>query len=130
MATQKEQVKVKVFYALLYGCGLRTGEALNLLNDDSWIDLKHGQIHLHNRPATQEIPPFLLKDKEARTIPIPRAVLEMLIQLKKETDPDCPFILLTKERWGVVQNTWQKMKNGGRAREWQDWRLVCNPLRA
>jgi site-specific recombinase XerD len=119
----------KVFYALLYGCGLRTGEALNLLNDDSWINLKHGQIHLHNRPATHDIPPFLLKDKEARSIPLPKKVMEMLIQLKKEVDPDCPFILLSKERWAVVRQTWQKMRRDGRARQWQNWRLVCNPLR-
>jgi integrase len=119
----------KVFYSLLYGCGLRTGEALNLLINGSNIDYENGQIHLKSRPASKNMPPFILKDKEARTIPIPKKVLGLLKQLKKETDSDCPFLLMTKERWEVVQQTWQKMRQGGRAREWQNWRLVCNPLR-
>lgn len=119
----------KVFYSLLYGCGLRTGEALNLLNNGVNIDIENKQIQLKNRPATQNIPPFLLKDKEARNIPIPQKVLELIKKLNKEHDPHCPFLLMTKERWQTVQQTWHKMRKEGKAREWQNWRLVCNPLR-
>ena len=118
----------KALYTVQYGCGFRLGEALNMLRRDN-IDFEAGQVTLHNRPATQDIPPFLLKDKEARTVPMPKRVSEIVKQLYRELDADCPFIFMTKERWAVVQQTWQKMRQDGRAREWQNWRLVCNPLR-
>ena len=104
----------KVFYSLLYGCGLRTGEALNLLNNGVNIDLENKQIQLKNRPASERIPPFLLKDKEARNIPIPKKTLELLKQFQNKVDSDCPFLLLTKERWDIVQHTWHKMRKEGK----------------
>ena len=125
---QTHTLRNQALYTVQYGCGLRLGEALNILKCGN-IDFKAGQISLHNRPATQDIPPFLLKDKEARTVPMPKRVSEMLKQLYQELDADCPFIFMTKERWNVVKQTWQKMRKEGRAREWQNWRLVCNPNR-
>ena len=126
---QTPTLQKKVFYYLLYGCGLRVGEALNLLKNDSGIDLKNGQINLTNRPASKQIPPFKLKDKEARSVPIPKKVLELLKQLLNEADSDCPFLLMTSERWEVVKKNWQTMRKEGRSREWENWMLVCNPLR-
>lgn len=119
----------RVFYSLLYWCGLRCNEGLSLLANGSNIDYENSQIHLKSRPGTQSMPPFVLKDKEARSIPIPKSVLSLLKQLKKEHDPDCPYLLLTPERWKVVQQTWQTMRKEGRTREWRNWRLVCNPNR-
>jgi len=118
-----------VFYSLLYWCGLRCNEALSLLANGSNIDFENGQVHLKSRPGTQTMPPFVLKDKEPRSIPIPKLVLSLLIQLNKEHNSDCPYLLIPPERWKVVQQTWKKMRQEGRAREWQNWRLVCNPLR-
>jgi integrase len=117
----------KCFYAVQYGCGLRMGEALNLLDEN--IDFEKGQIHLKNRPATEDMPPFQLKDKEARSISIPNMVMDLLIQLKKERDPDNPFWLLTKERWLNVQRMWQKMRQEGNGRKWENWMLIRNRIR-
>ncbi len=122
-------LRKKTFYAIQYGCGLRSGEALNLLKNGSNIDFETGHISLHNRPATEEIPPFLLKDKEARTIPIPKRVSDMLKQLYRELDHDSPFVFLTKQRWEIVKKNWQIMRKEGRARQWQNRNLLCNTLR-
>ncbi|MHC4257653.1 MAG: tyrosine-type recombinase/integrase, partial [Planctomycetota bacterium] len=122
-------LRKQALYSVLYGCGFRLGEGLNILANGQNINFDAGVITIRNRPATKTIPPFSVKDKEDRTVPMPKRVSEILKQLYQELDPDCPFIFMTKERWAVVQQTWKRMRQEGRAREWQNWRLVCNPLR-
>jgi len=120
-------LRKKAFYAVQYGLGLRSGEALNL--QISNIDFETGHINLHNRPPTKDIPPFLLKDKEARTIPMPKMVSNLLKQLCQELDPESPFIFLSKRRWEIVHRNWQAMRKDGRARQWQNRGMLCNALR-
>jgi site-specific recombinase XerD len=122
-------LRIKGFFAVMYGCGLRSGEALNLLANTRNIDFETNQIHLFSRPGTKEIPQFLLKDKEARSITMPRWVKTLLQDLYKEHDPDCPFLFLTPERWQVVQRKWAKLREAGRSREWQNNMLMNNNYR-
>ena len=120
-------LRKQAFYAVQYGCGLRSGEALNLQNGN--IDFKAGYISLYNRPAINDIPPFLLKDKEARIVPMPKMVSNILKQLSKESDPESPFFFLTKRRWKIVHKNWRTMRKEGRARQWQNRNMLCNTLR-
>ena len=122
-------LKLKAFYAVMYGCGLRSGEALNLLANTRNIDFETNQIHLFSRPGTKDIPQFLLKDKEARSITMPQWVKTLLQELYQEHDPDCPFLFLTTERWQIVQKKWAKLRQEGRSKEWQNSMLVNNGLR-
>jgi integrase len=122
-------LRLKGFFGVMYGCGLRSGEALNLLANTRNIDFETNQIHLFSRPGTKETPQFLLKDKEARNITMPQWVKTILQNLYKQHDPDCPFLFLTPERWEVVQRKWAKLREAGRSREWQNNMLMNNNYR-
>lgn len=119
-------LRVKTFYSIMYGCGLRSGEALNLLSVGRNIDFDSSQIHLFSRPANKEIPPFTLKDKEARSISMPNWVKVLLVDLYKELDPNCPFLFLSPDRWQVVQGKWTLLREQGKGREWQNFMLMNN----
>jgi len=122
-------LKLKALYAVMYGCGLRSGEALNLLANTRNIDFETNQIHLFSRPGTKDIPQFLLKDKEARSITMPQWVKTFLQDLYQEHDPNGPFLFLTTERWAIVQKKWSKLRQEGRSREWQNNMLMNNNYR-
>ena len=119
----------KGFLSVMMGCGLRSGEAFNILANGSNIDFKTSQIHLFSRPGTKDIPQFLLKDKEARNITMPNWVGSILKELYKEHDSACPFLFLTPDRWKVVQKKWQELREEGRSQEWQNNMLVNNKNR-
>ena len=123
---QVPTLRYKAFYAVMYGCGLRSGEALNLLVNGKNIDFETNQIHLFSRPGTKDIPQFLLKDKEARSITMPQWVKTLLQDLYQEHDFDCPFLFLTSERWQIVQKKWAKLRQQGLSREWQNNMLMNN----
>jgi integrase len=120
-------LRKKVFYAVQFGCGLRMGEAINLLIDGQNLDFQNHQIHLFNRPATIELPPFTLKDFESRSIRTPDFVVNLLLQLYNEVDEGSPFLFLTRERWEKVKKRWDNMRKEKRSREW-DNRNLCNNL--
>jgi integrase len=119
-------LRFKGFIATMYGLGLRSGEALNLLVNGKNIDFESNQIHLFSRPGTKDIPQFLLKDKESRSITMPNWVKTILQDLYEEHDSDCPFLFLTPERWKVVQEKWAKLRDEGRYKEWQNSMLTNN----
>ncbi|MHC4153030.1 MAG: tyrosine-type recombinase/integrase [Planctomycetota bacterium] len=120
-------LRKKVFYAVLYGCGLRMGEAINLLIDGQNLDFDNNKIHLYNRPATTELPPFKIKDFESRSVGVPEWVVKLLLQLYQEVDEGSPFLFLTRERWERVKIRWDNMRKEGRSREWEN-RNLCNNL--
>jgi integrase len=122
-------LKDKAFYAIQYGCGLREGEALNILIHSQCIDFEKNMIRLYNRPATIDIPPFTLKDKESRTITMPNWVKDLLQQLYKEHDPEVPFLFMTTDRWKIVKSKWDKMRKEGNSKKWQNHHLGNNMIR-
>ena len=122
-------IRKKAFYAIQYGCGLRAGEALNILIDGMNLDFQNNQVNLFNRPGSKEIPPFKLKDYEARSIRMPEWVVALLLQLYEQTDPGCPFLFLTGKRWDRVKDRWIRMRKAGRSKQWQNLMLQNNALR-
>ncbi len=122
-------LRMKAYMAVQYGCGLRAGECLNLLWDGLNIDFAKNRINLHNRPGTEHIPPFSLKDYEERSVPMPDWASNLLAQLQEQSTPGCPFVFLTPERWELVQKKWQHLRNSGRGREWSNHKLHNNQLR-
>jgi len=119
----------KAFYAIQYGCGLRSGEALNLLWDGINVDFESNRITIVNRPGSEDIPQFKIKDKEARSIPMPQWVVDILTKLHTQSSENCPFVFLTAERWARVRKNWHKFRAEGRAREWKNRNLQNNTLR-
>lgn len=70
-------LKRKALYALAYTAGLRLGEAISLTWND--IDFDTGEVMIENRPETPTIPPFHIKDYEARRVPLPKRNRSMTV---------------------------------------------------
>jgi len=114
-------LRFKALYALAYTGGLRFGELYSL----TWnsIDFEAGEVKIENRPATTALPPFKIKDYEARTIPLPRHTVEILEDLKTysvATDEQTPYVLLEKRHYETVRAKWQKYHSQGRSWRNQD----------
>ncbi|MFC1781013.1 tyrosine-type recombinase/integrase [Planctomycetota bacterium] len=114
----------KALYALAYTAGLRLGEAISLTWND--IDFDIGEVLIENRSATPTIPPFRIKDYEARRIPLPKHTLNILTELHAEAFEGVPFVLLDKERYCTVKAKWRRFQRQGR--EWQNSDMENNTL--
>jgi len=126
---RKENIHVKAFYSIMYGCGLRSGESLNLLWEGGNIDFENKRIHIVNRSAKMGIPPFYIKDIENRSVPMPNWVADILLKLKAETNGSCPFVFLTEERWARVIKRWERMQKAGEEDLWCNDLLENNTVR-
>jgi len=118
-------LREKVAYALFYTAGLRMHEAFNLTWD---CFIFHKNILLvMNREAQDDVPPFSIKDHEARRIPLPKQTIELLNQWQAEAPEDVPFVLITKERYQMVKTKWWEIREKGLP--WRNRYLVNNILR-
>ena len=117
----------EAFYLLAYTTGARFGELFNL----TWanVDFEHGAVRIQDRPASAQLPPFHVKDHEARTLLLPKQAVEALVRWQADAPESVPFVLLTAERWMNVQKKWQlcrmerpwkKSAKIGQL-EWVDW---------
>ncbi|MDM8005334.1 MAG: site-specific integrase [Phycisphaerae bacterium] len=100
----------RVFYYLVYTTGARVGELFNLTWSD--VDLKRGIITIHSRRASEQLPPFQVKDHETRTLPIPIQTIEALKAWRKAASAEIPFVLLTATRWERVCAMWALCRKG------------------
>ena len=122
-------LRARALYYVLYYCGLRSGEALNLLWDGLNVDFESCRINITGRRGSREIPSFAIKDYEVRSVPMPQQVQKILLQLQEGSEEGCPFVFLTKKRYLKVKEKWSKMRKDGRAREWTNRQLLWNVLR-
>ena len=114
----------KALYALAYTAALRLGEAISLTWND--IDFDTGEVMIENRQATSTLPPFNIKDSEARRIPLPRHTLNILTKLHAEASEGVPFVLLNEQRYQTVIAKWKRFQQQGR--EWQNSDMENNTL--
>ena len=117
----------RAYYAVQYGCGLRAGEAVNLLWDGANIDFGSNQITIVNRLATPEIPPYTIKDFETRTVPMPDWVVKELLNLYQNVSEHNPFVFLSDRKWGTIQKWWKETQKDGRL--WNPGNLLTDSLR-
>ncbi|UCC30002.1 MAG: tyrosine-type recombinase/integrase [Phycisphaerales bacterium] len=139
MLTVVPSVKRRAAYWLMYGCGLRPGEAYNLTIDR--ISLDNRCVHIANRDATGDIPPFVVKcderttESKERTVSIPKAALPDVTAACQEAFRSGGFVILTAERFATVQRCWRLCREGkpwgGREthRPWQNRDMMNNLLR-
>jgi integrase/recombinase XerD len=123
------ELRVQALYGAMYGAGLRYGEAINLLWNGKDIDFGRSRINIEKRPATQSIPPFLVKDYEKRSVPIPQWVQNMLLKLHTEAPEGCPFAFVSSQRLPRLRKKWQKLLKGGNSDEWENHMVANNVLR-
>lgn len=117
-------LKRKALYALAYTAGLRLGEAISLTWND--IDFDTGEVMIENRPATPTIPPFHIKDYEARRVPLPKHTLYILTKLHTVASEGVPFVLLDEQRYQTMVAKWKRFQQQGR--EWQNSDMENNTL--
>ena len=61
------------------------------------------------RKATTTLPPFYVKDYEARRIPMPKHTIDLLAEWQTQAPEGVPYILLTKDRFNRIKAKWQKL---------------------
>ena len=115
----------KVFYALAYTSGARFGELFNLTWAD--IDFERGRMIIQNREGNDRMPPFLIKDREARFVQLPTETMDLLAQYQQEAPEGVPYVLLTAGRYKRVLESWHKYRKEGKP--WQNRYMVNNVLR-
>lgn len=125
-------------YWLMYGCGLRPGEVYNIMVGN--IDLHARRVHVVNRAATSDIPPFTLKaegqssESKERSVPIPEAAIPDLTETMRQAFKSGGFVVLTRERFQRIQEHWRLCRErsawGGHVwRPWQNRDMMNNMLR-
>ena len=114
----------KVMYSLAYTSGARFGELFNLTEEN--IDFERGRLLIKNRPASDGLPPFHVKDHEDREIPLPRHTLRLLGGWLRVRERGSPLILLTARRFALVQRRWLEHRRKGKP--WLNDFLVNNLL--
>ena len=116
----------KAFYALAYTSGCRFGELFSL----TWanIDFDAGVVHIRNRPATAALPPFSVKSREERTIPLPKQCLDILAAYYAVAPEGIPFVLLGRQHFDTLKRKWAKYRAEDREREWSNDQYINNVL--
>ena len=115
----------KVFYALAYTSGARSGELFSLTWND--IDFENNRLLIASREASETMPPFYVKDHEARRIPLPAHTIDLLTEWQARAPEGVPYILLYKERYERVKAKWQQSRKEGKP--WLNRYMVNNVLR-
>ncbi len=119
---------LKAFYSVMYYCGLRFGEAANLLWDNGDIDFKNNQINIANRSPQKDIPLFSVKDYETRSIPVPQKVITMLKELKEKSEPDSPFVFLSADANQRLIERWHTYCQE-KGEDWNNRNIISNARR-
>ncbi len=121
-------LRLKVFYSVMYYCGLRFGEAANLLWDNGDIDFENNQINIANRFPQKDIPIFNVKDYETRSIPVPRKVMKLLRELKQKSRQDSPFVFHSADGYERLLKRWHTYcQNKGE--DWNSKNVITNARR-
>lgn len=115
----------KLFYALAYTSGARVGELFSLTWND--VDFESNKLIISDREGTTTMPPFHVKDHQARSIPLPAHTIDLLTQWQAKAPEGVPYILLDKERYGLIRKKWQQLKK--ECKPWFNRYMVNNVLR-
>ena len=139
MLTVVPNAKRRSAYWLMYACGLRPGEVYNLTIDR--IDLESRRVIIANRGATKDMPPFTVKadgqsaESKERSVPIPESAMPDITVSCQEAFKSGGFLVLTPERFAIVQRYWRLCRDGKawgghrNHRPWLNRDMINNLLR-
>jgi integrase len=116
----------KVLYALAYTSGARIGELFSLTWND--VDFESGKLIVSSREGSSTMPPFHVKDHEARSIPLPAHTIDLLTQSQTKAPKGVPYILSDRERCELVRKKWQQLRKEGKP--WLNRYMANNVLRS
>jgi site-specific recombinase XerD len=117
--SRANSIKTKGLYAIMYGCGLRLGEAINILDNGTDIDFGNNKVNVVNRTGSKDIPVFKIKDKHIRSVSIPDWVSKILIEVQSSSEERCPFVFLSKNRYELVKKSWHRYMSEGITSKWK-----------
>ena len=120
------ELQVRALYCVMYGCGLRPGEAYNLLWNGQDVDFERERINITNRDPSLDLPSFHIKDYELRSISAPGWVMEILLELQANSPERIPFLFIPESRYPKVIDRWREMFLAGRGKEWESRMLLNN----
>jgi integrase len=123
------KITLIAFYTIMYDCGLRFGEAINLLWSNGNIDFINSKINIQNRSSKNGLPPFSIKNHEARTVPCTKRVIESLKELKEIGPNKNPYVFLSDDRYKTVKKNWQKLVSEENEGRWRNDMMVRNTNR-
>ena len=121
-------LRLKAFYAVMYGCGLRFGEAIHL-RWEKHIDFINSQIHIKNRKSKDGYPPYRIKNYQDRSIGCPSWAMDLLKQLKEQSKANNPYVFLTGDRLNYIKQKWAEWQKGGKEDKWKNTSMVNNTNR-
>lgn len=81
----------------IYTTGLRLREAMHLLWSE--IDFEKGQLHVTRKTAGAYVQAWAPKDKEMRTIPLPKQAVDLLAAWQASAPEGCPYVFMEPARW-------------------------------
>lgn len=124
----ERKIRLKAFYSVMYGCGLRFGEAIQLWWDKN-IDFINSKIHIKNRMSKNGFPPFSIKNHQNRSVPAPKWVMDSLEELKKQSDSNNPYVFLTVDRSKKIKKKWAEWQQEDKTDDWANSVMVNNTNR-
>lgn len=104
------------------------------------IDLQRRRVHVVNRAASEDVPPFTIKVEaqsvtpKERSVPMPEAAVPDLTEAVRQAFKSGGFVVLGAERFRQVRENWRLCRAGkGWAehvhRPWQNRDMMNNLLR-
>jgi integrase len=123
------KIRLKAFYSIMFGCGLRFGEAVNILWDDQNLDLQKDVVHIVNREGSRDMPTYNIKDYEARSIKMPGFVVKAITQLKEVDGNSSPFVFLCEDQWERVLGRWHCYLDQGIQEQWDSKKVMGTALK-
>ena len=122
------KIRLKAYYTVMYGCGLRFGEAINLWWEKN-IDFINSQIHIKNRVSKNGFPPFTAKNYQDRSVDCPPSIMSVLQELKKKSSSNNPYVFISDDRLKVIKKKWSDWQKAGNAGEWKNELMENNTNR-
>ena len=84
-------------------------------------------VVIRSRDGSDDMPPFHVKDHDARNVPLPEHALTLVAKWLRECPAGSPFLLLTPDRYATVLKRWQNCQV--KARPWLNEYMVNNVIR-
>jgi len=105
----------KGIIALAYCCGLRLGEILNLTWAD--VDFEAGMVRVIRKQGCREATDWEPKDKDARAVPIPKPVVDLLTSAQMSAKDRQVYVFVLERG----PNIGKRLK---RANIWRDFNVI------
>jgi integrase len=78
------------------------------------IDFQRSEVRVCSKQSTGSLPPFEIKDHEARAIPLPKHTLDILTKLHADAPVGVPYVLIDQKRYKLILEKWKQCQEEGK----------------